>query len=319
MTAQYFSLYSFAVPVQGKDQAIICNLYNAGYIIIPQFLCDILLHYIDKSVVELEAMYKDTSGEIKKHFDYLLSQNIGTYSNRLGAFPRMNLDWSEGAIIKYAAIRVDSIEKNDYKSLLASLINLGCRYIEVWCICIVDMDSLIERLRQTEDSIIRAIDLFVPYESNIDQSIYINSHTKCSKINNIYVYNAPYEMDLEKEKVFFKVENLVEDKYNADIDDDEYIIYSDFFVESMHRNPYYNNKICVDQDGYIKNCFQHKKNFGTISDINIEQVACSPEFQEMWFASNDKILEIRDSPFRYIWMNTHELTKIDNDLYSIVK
>ncbi len=130
---------------------------------------------------------------------------------------------------------------------------------------------------------------------------------------------SPSEEDFLEGKIFFKTDNLLEDKFSKDVGIDEYIIYTDFFAESLHHNPYYNNKVCIDQYGYVKNCFQHQNDFGNILDKNLKEIVISDEFQELWFACNDKIIGIKDSPFRYIWLNTHQLRKIDENLYEIVK
>ena len=43
------------------------------------------------------------------------------------------------------------------------------------------------------------------------------------------------------------------------------------------------------------------------------------KFRILWFASSDKIIDIKDNPMRYNMYVTNQLRKEENGLYSIIK
>jgi len=318
MNKQYFSLYSFAVPVRGSEQSIICNLYNAGYTNIPPFLYELLTEYSGETVESLSSIYGDTTGQLKQYFDYLSSRNLGTFTDRVDAFPKMSLDWYEESILKSAIIQLDNLNKFDYKGLMNKLIALGCRHLELWCSKGINIKDLTQWLQGTESSVVRAVDIYLYYDENTSPQVYLDIYKSCSKVNEVFVMKSPSKGKHKEERVYFIKQDLNQKRYNKNIPFDEFIICIEFFTESIKHNPYYNNKVCIDRNGLIKNSLDHKLNFGSITDIDLGSVVRSEEFQELWYACNDKVVELKDSPYRYIWMNTYELKKIGTDLYSII-
>lgn len=317
MNKQYFALYSFAVPVWGKNESIICNLFNAGYTIIPQFLYELLTDYSNETISTLEELYHDKEGQLRHYFDYLASKNLGAYTDRVDAFPKMDLVWHEDSLIKSAVIQIADINKLDYSGLLDNLVLLGCRHLEIWCVEHMNIDSLLALLKQVDNSIIRAIDIYLYYEAGISTNTYLNMHKFCSKINEVFVMRSSSKAKFKEERVFFIKQDLTKKIYNKHMPRDEYIICIEFFTESIKHNPYYNNKVCIDKNGYIKNSIDHERHFGCLPDVNLSDVINSESFRELWYACNDKVLEVRDSPFRYMWMNTHNMKGVNENLYAI--
>ena len=83
-------------------------------------------------------------------------------------------------------------------------------------------------------------------------------------------------------------------------------------------NPYYYKRLCVNEDGYFMNCLKCEKHFGNINNDNVLDVVNNKEFRELWYASYDKVKEIRDNPMRYNMYLTNCLRKEKNGLYTII-
>lgn len=78
---------------------------------------------------------------------------------------------------------------------------------------------------------------------------------------------------------------------------------------SHSYNPYYYKRVCIDENGNIKNCLKNEKVTGNVNMDNIVEVTRQREFQELWFASCDKIIDIKDNPLRYNMYVTNQLKK----------
>jgi SPASM domain peptide maturase of grasp-with-spasm system len=74
--------------------------------------------------------------------------------------------------------------------------------------------------------------------------------------------------------------------------------------------------LCVDENGYIKNCPSMEKHYGHIDDIKLEDVVKSDEFQKLWHIKKDDIKVCQDCEFRHMCMDCRAFIKDPNDIYS---
>ncbi|HEY9559897.1 MAG TPA: hypothetical protein VIR29_03800 [Anseongella sp.] len=78
-----------------------------------------------------------------------------------------------------------------------------------------------------------------------------------------------------------------------------YVVNRNFFCESLRFNPYYNRKACIDRFGRIKNCLDHKRDFGNVREIALKTILTDSSFTSLWHASPDRIREVKDKAMRY--------------------
>jgi SPASM domain peptide maturase of grasp-with-spasm system len=315
----YFKLYSFCLPVMGKTGALIVNLQKITCTTIPQFLCEILLEYDNVDIATLKSMYNDNDNTIEQYFDRLEREQIGFYTHEPERYPRMELDWHAPETIKFAVLQIEDYSRFDYKDILSQLDELMCKNIEIWFTGAYTKAQLEDLLSHTNNSMLRSITMVLPYNHDLQVSDYEELTASYMKLGQIYLHRAPRRIKLPDSRVFGIRRNL--GNYNkafTNIPRDEYIIFLEFFTESLKYNPYYNKKICIDADGYFRNCLTHSKEFGNVRDRKLKDVAEDEGFRELWHVCNDRILDIKDSEFRYIWLNTHELEKVDETYYRMI-
>ncbi|RYF85074.1 MAG: hypothetical protein EOO00_14510 [Chitinophagaceae bacterium] len=319
MQSTHFHLYSCSVPVMGKEEAIICNLHNAGYTTIPQFLCEALQEYPELSVRELQDLYNDKDNSLPEYFDYLQEKQLGFYTDEPGLFPSMELQWHTPERLKHAVIRIDDLHRLDYGRIIDELIATDCINIDLWFTNYSNPDGIESLIKPFNNSSLRSFDIYMPYSSTTTPEKLAQLGQNCHKAADLVVFSAPAKKKVRKDRIYFTPRKL-RDKKKAfkNIPRDKFIIYIEFFTESIQHNPYYNRKVCIDEHGLIKNCLTHTKDFGHINSTRLATLPENNDFIELWYACNDKILDIQDSPFRYIWLNTHELQKVDKDLYRMI-
>nr|WP_321247302.1 hypothetical protein [uncultured Psychroserpens sp.] len=314
---KYFKLYSYNVPVQGDESAIIVSFQNSNYTEIPQFLCEILINFEGKEIKDIEKAYDDESNTILSYFKDLVKKEIGFFTDTPDNYPKIEFKWESPEMIKSAVIEIDSFEALNYEKLLKNLDELNCKHLEFWFSDKYTFNALKQLLINTEDSTLRSISIILPFKKNIDSFISLSDNT--SKLTDIQVYNCPKRILLPEKNIYGIKDDIDKDFFkHKNYENDEYIIYVDFFSESIKYNPYYNKKVCIDKEGYIKNCLSHKNRFGNIKHDNLKEIIQTEDFQDLWFACNDKIEEFKGSPFRYIMFNSNELRKNENGLYNVV-
>lgn len=98
-----------------------------------------------------------------------------------------------------------------------------------------------------------------------------------------------------------------------------YILDFQYFILSHSYNPYYYKRLCIDENGSIKNCLKSKRCFGNVKKDDIMQVVQQEDFRELWSVSCDKIIDIKDNPMRYNMYVTNQLKKEQNGFYSIIQ
>ena len=319
ITKSHFRLYSCSVPVRGKDESIICNLHNAGYTVIPHFLCELFQDFSELSIDELQTLYNDRDGSLVKYFNYLEEKQLGFYTNEPDCFPALDLEWHAPEKVAYAVLQIEDLNRLDYTSIIRQLDEQQCNNIDLWFTQKCDTDALKEILVQFDDSGIRSFDVYMPYSNDFNLTKLISFGAGIKKTADLVLYGAPSKKKMSKERIYFTPRKLSEKRNtHRNIPKDKFIIYIEFFTESIKYNPYYNRKVCIDKDGYLRNCLTHKKEFGNISTRNITDLLKDEAYTDLWYACNDKILEIQDSPFRYMWLNTHELEKTGDDTYRML-
>lgn len=88
------------------------------------------------------------------------------------------------------------------------------------------------------------------------------------------------------------------------------------FTESQLHNTCLNRKICIDSDGYIKNCPSMKHHYGHISDTTLAEAIEKPGFKDCWSIKKDDIDVCQDCEFRHICTDCRAFIKDPNNIYS---
>lgn len=316
--SKYFSLYSFSIPIRGKDHAVICDLQNSSYTDIPLFLFELLEQYPELSLKELEELYNDKGHYIFKYLTLLEKRNIGRFSLLPNEFCKINLTWKKAEQIRTAVIDVADQQKINYLDLFDQLNDLNCRNIEMRFFRPISQHFLEEILLHTKTSKIRTIDFILPFDAGqIDIKKYRKNTQQYKKLCHTIFYGTDLKISYKDDCIFSSLKDLSSPAAFEDVAEDQYIINTSFFSEAQKFNTYYNAKVCIDVDGNLKNCSSHTNHFGSIREAKLKDLIDQPDFKRFWNISNDQILGIQDSALRYIWMNTHDLEQVDDTLYKM--
>ena len=72
------------------------------------------------------------------------------------------------------------------------------------------------------------------------------------------------------------------------------------FTESQQHNTYFNRKVCIDADGFIKNSPELTNSYGNINNTAVSTAIEKPHFKELWFIHKELIDVCKDCEFRHM-------------------
>ncbi len=317
----YFQLYSHIVPVLGTNRSVFFDLQNFGYSSLPCFLYEIFTEFNFESIPAIANAYKDHNGEIEKYCQFLDKKGYGTFTNHPACYPKVSLEWYRPNPILSAVIEINLHKEHyDFNDVIQQLIRLQCFYLEIRIIGECSNGFLETMLEGLSETSLRSIDIILCYSSSLTDALLLKLYKQFMKLHSIIVYKAPADISMPDSNVFF-LKNDINNKDGVftSIRKDQFIIHLFFFSECQKHHPFFNRKVCIDQYGAIKNSLDFKKMFGSVNSYPLSRVIEDTDFTELWFVSPDRILDTKDWEFRYAWLNTHELEKVDNYYYKIKK
>lgn len=312
----HFTLYSDKIPVEGKERSAICDLERKRYTFIPNALYEILTRYSSRSIKELGRLY-EAPERVEEYFEFLREEGLGFYTRSPERFPSIDLEWHRPEPVVVAEIQVqDSLEDHHLKAL-DELDRLHCKHVEVAAKEALSAEEIESLFALFAGSGFRTVDLLLQHDPAYPVDRILRLKERTPEFNLLVFHGAP-DRERDTEKLVFRTPRSLGDlKKRESPPFQRLIINREFFLESMEHNPYYNRKVSIDEEGRIKNAIEHEADFGKIGSKSLERVIASEEFQELWYACNDKVEDVKNWELRYCWLNTHPLEKLENGNYKI--
>lgn len=311
MTSTYFKLFAHNIPVKGKSKGAIYDLQKQQIIPVPNIMCDILTDLNSDSVENVTQKYAPNSPElITNYLNIIKQKDLGCEVFSLGEFPNLSYDWVSPSHISIAVIE-HSFEHYNLNNVLAQLDDLLCKHLEFRLTLPSSNEFVLEKtLDFINGNVFKSVTLLIDYQS-IDLQKMELAFEKCKKIDLIVVHNAPFTIKSERypRNILFTELSLEEMKAQTQ---GKYIVNRSYFMESQHFSPYYNRKVCIDKLGNIKNSLTQDYDFGNVNQHSLKEVVFSKNFQTLWHAKPDRVMELKDSALRYATFLTEDL-EIDTE------
>jgi hypothetical protein len=177
--------------------------------------------------------------------------------------------------------------------------DLFCGKLEIWVTNPLSLEKLIAFIPKFEDSFIRTIQIIINYNFLSTTDItFLDNIDYLKKLNKLELIIYNYADDKAFDNLYFTKKDLYRANYLL-LNHNPIHINLDFYLESKNHNVFLNKKVCIDIKGNIKNFLSFNKSFGNINVDSLADVIQSNDFQQLWFVNNDKIEQIRHSPFKY--------------------
>jgi len=320
MNRNNIKFYTNCIPVRGFERSLIYDLprQNADYI--PNSLYEIMSNCDGYTLKDIKLKYhNDDNGNeiIDEYFLFLKSKDYLFLCSKdeLKLYPPLNLSYENPSYITNAVIEIKNTTLNNInKKLIKEFDSLLCNAIQLRVLEKIPFEKLKNILLIFEKSNVEIIELIVKY-SDISYEDLIKQFTR---INRIIIFSAPYSKSINlfenKKNICYINEDIY---FNCElINKQNMIVNMPFFTESQHYNTCLNRKICIDENGEIKNCPAMKHSFGNIKNSTMEEALNKPGFKDLWGIRKDYIDVCKDCEFRYMCTDCRCFIKNPNDIYS---
>jgi len=303
------------------------DLQNRKYYFIPNDLQYILTKQtftLSEIIVEYGEENSDT---INQYIEFLMTNdliNIQSQKNQLTGFLSFNLDWKFSSHI--TNLLIDINRNTNISRLNAILLEcseiLLCEFIQIRIFELQKdtniLNLLINLFKNTENSIIRSIEIYIPYSEQYSMEMLERFVAENFRIVKLIIHSIPIiKTHLEKHKNIFATHTKISDSSHCG-----YISYKNFevnipfFTEAQQHNTCLNRKISIDVNGEIKNCPSMAKSYGNIKDTTLAEAIEKPGFKDLWLINKDKIHVCKDCEFRYICTDCRAYIENPEDIYS---
>jgi len=220
-------------------------------------------------------------------------------------FKELNLDWHYPASISNCIINLDSFNKSRhlFDKVIAELEDkLLCK--DLLLLSLKDNSShLNELLPVFENTSFRSIEIVGNYEECLSEDDILSLLSNYKRIKNIVLFDAPYnKMGIPVKGARMGNYGLFSKPfcYQQPVTFNSFRVNITLFTESQGHNTYYNRKLAIDQNGYIKNSPELDFHYGHISDTTLTEAIEKPGFKDLWEVHKDMIDVCRDCEFRHM-------------------
>ena len=314
----YFKLFAHNIPVWGKDRSAIYDLQKGEITLIPNILYQIIQDLKLKPLTEIKHQYVSSQPELfDNYIDFLLKKDLGFKTKSPECFPEIDLNYDVPAEIYNAIIETD-FKQYDINIAINSLDELLCRHLELRLrIDELDPETLFSFFRNINPKSFRSMVVIVEYQTELWYEDWATKiFESCQKIEQLIVVNCPIRFNPEQnaDKIIFTTQSIED----VAVYKKRYIVNINYFTESLHYNPFYNRKVCIDLEGKIKNDLRDIHYWGEINKDNLIEVIDSKGFRSIWESSPDKIEGLKDSALRYCQFLPFQLLKNEHNTWFVV-
>lgn len=309
----YFRLFATCIPVQGYSESAIYDLDRARILPVPNLLYEILLLTPSFPVDEIKRKYSNEFDEgIDLYFNYFIQNEIGFLTEHSDRFPLLNYQWDTPHRINNAIIAVGDWETSEVGSVLGELDALGCRDVQIRHTVFVDPEAINTYLSPLRSGRLKSIELFLKYDERYDLNNLSGLIKTNARVSRIILHSMEKSIadkkiqENEHPKIRY-TDKRIDSSTPEIISSDRFMISMDTFFEALQYNTGLNRKICINENGDIKNHFDQKAVFGNIRTTRLADVIANPDFQEKWGVGNDQVVKCKDCPFRYACVSNSDL------------
>lgn len=326
---QYMYIYAYCFITKGKDRFSIYNS-RSGKI----HLFDIELFDVAKSqfrklrIVDILKLYnEDDQLVIKEFIVFLINNELGRLVEDISLFPELNIQYYSCPY--YISHSIIDIRFHDFDllNIFKQLDELLCKEVEVRCFREIDLNKLREITTMFSKYSMSALYVLMPYMSiglNQDNVKEVAAIIKTEPRLQVVIYNVPESITVDIMNDPYLESNLCLFHKSIDgcidcgaINTDSLPYKTIYDVLSNHFfNGCLNNMICIDENGYIKNCPAMKKTYGHVNTTKLKEVYENTDFKKLWIINNDRIDKCKECEFRYICDNCRAFLTDPENIYS---
>lgn len=309
---KWFRLFSDIVAVAGDHS---CALYNFRDQCIYT-LNQNTYHFLEAAKqMPISLLWKSFGKEnTQQLINKLCAQHIGFIHAEPEHYIDMPLEWDCSSLIQRAVV--------DYEDHSFGLAHIAAQLDSVLCESLelrlnvpsADQVFISECLSCFAGTTVRNIHLVVEYKAAKDFLQVLAE--SCVRLTAVSLCNAPVngkKMRMGLRIAYHRKSMLVLDRETMK---KPLIVQRRFFCEALHFNPYFNRKVVIDNNGFLRNDLHQKEHFGNIKSIDLTHLPSDDSFTELWHACADKVLPLKHDPLRYARFITDIPIRVSKNIFT---
>lgn len=300
-----FKVFPGCKIVKGYRRSIIYDLNRFSYHFIPNGLQDILIRYNGSTLnYILRNFASDEHDTVIEYFTFLFEKEIIFYCDvdLLVGFSEIETSWATPSFL--SNVIIDNENKQNWEIIFNQLSQVFCKHLQIRFSDINGFFEFLEFLKNNTDNCISAIEVYIPYNLELDKNklnILLKNHLT---IVRYFIYGSPKQNYLRSR---FSATEIYYSKYSLEyLKSKNTVNHKSFnneimqFAEAHSHNIFYNRKAFIDNNGFIKMGPNTIEKFGNIYIDSLKSISQSKRFKRFWKISKDEMLKCKDCEFRYM-------------------
>ena len=312
MIKDFLYLYPSCIPIKGFSRSSIEDCSTGKYLFIPNSLCFDLMNN--------NHMLLDI--QMKEHQSFLIKNSMAFMSSVPLPLNRIEYSYDYPAHITNAIVCASAVTIPNIICLVENINKLGCEALQLYINNDIDINKIVELLEFLKNSSYTTITIIISYDLVANQIFICKDWLENEdRIKNILVHKSPFSKrttisKFSKKSIVFTSECITYLSSCGFVHPYIFTINLPFFTEAQHHNTCLNRKICIDENGDIKNCPAMEKSYGNIRDTTLKEAIEKPGFKECWTICKDQIDVCKDCEFRYMCTDCRAFIKDPENPYS---
>ena len=318
------NFFAEIIPVKGYSRSIIYDLPRLNFFLIPNTLHDLIKKYDRKDLKKIYSDLPDSKPIVDEYLSFLKEKELVFFTKTIQEaklFPKLNLQWDYSAKISNAILIVNRNNIKDLSASISKLIEQNCYKLQFVSFELVDLEHWNWLLQELVNSPITSVEIYTKVDSNKDSSAFLQLAENHKRLKLLFFHSCErneyvFEGDNGINIIYKSVQEITKGYSCGNVHPNYFNTNIGLFTESQHYNTCLNRKICIDENGEIKNCPAMSRSFGNIKDTTLEEALNKPGFKDLWGIRKDDIDVCKDCEFRYMCTDCRCFIKNPEDKYS---
>lgn len=316
---KYFCLFSNCILTKGYDRSSIIDLQRKAIHFIPNELYFILRKLKYKTVGWTKEYY-DNNPVIEDYFNFLITKELGIYVDSHKLFPPINFTYRSPNLITNAIVEFSDSSDYEFRKVIEQLSELYCESLEIRFLSNIKLSDLDEILCITAESSFRSITIGLPFSAEYSVE---NLHKLLNiypRIVRVHIYQSDFSKIINDEEkqplIIYHEQKSLTSEHCGNISPDYFSVCMEMVCESLAYNTCLHQKVCITEDGSIKNCPAMHESFGNIKNLLLKDVVSFENFQYLWNIKKDDIEVCKDCEMRYVCHDCRAYITNPQNIYS---
>lgn len=301
---KHFKLFSNCILVNGASRSSIYDLQRRELFLLPNEIAKIIERLNNKeSIHSIKEKYKQKEQKmIDEAISFLIQKEFGFLCDYddYELFTEMDLSYSvpskiNNIIIELDDFNIDRVQKINH--LTNEFLCQSICFIFYFEVSVTQLEGVLELFRDSKT--VGSIEIMAKFSNNNEKVAIDRLIEKNKRLDKLTFFNTKGNIQ-NSDKVNYLEYDFKNFSFCGGVSESLFSINQNKVLESINFNSCLYKKLSIDRNGNIKNCPNFKTSFGTIDNLNIDELLLNDDFTHIWKIKKDDIKVCQDCEFRHV-------------------